>query len=181
MPDNDANSVEIELKRADLRIRRLDVIAKLIGTLVLLVGIAVPFYQYTRTLEKDRQDRVDKKAAEEVQQAKQADAALREAQKPFLQRQQELYFTATSAAAKLATLDAGADREAARKKFYELYWGDLSVVEDELVEKAMVQFHLKLEEFEAGTADKPELQQKSLELAHACRNSMARGWGYQRK
>ena len=174
-------SVDIELKRADLRIKRLDVIAKFIGTAVLLVGIAVPFYQYTRTLEKDRQDRADKKVAEEAQQKKQAEAALREAQKPFLQRQSELYFAATSAAAKLATLEKGSDRDAARRQFYQLYWGDLSVVEDELVEGAMVRFHNELQAYEQGGADQSVLQQKSLELAHACRESMARGWGYQRK
>src|SRR6185369_10509268 len=181
MSHDESSSIEIDLKRADLRIKRLDVIAKFIGTAVILVGIAVPFYQYTRTLEKDRQDRVDKKAAEEAQQAKQADAALREAQKPFLQRQTELYFEATGAAAKLATLEKGPERDNARKRFYELYWGDLSVVEDEIVETAMVRFHDKLDDFEKGKAEKFDLQEMSLELAHACRNSMARGWGYQRK
>src|SRR5262245_60921241 len=179
MSSNEA--VDIELRRADLRIKRLDVIAKFIGTAVLLLGIAVPFYQYTRTLEKDRQDRADKKATDEVQQKKQAEAALREAQKPFLQRQSELYFSATSAAAKLATLEKGSERDNARKQFYQLYWGDLSVVEDELVEQAMVRFHKTLEAYEAGSVDESALQQKSLELAHACRESMARGWGYQRK
>ena len=189
MSSDESNSVEIELKRTDLRIKRLDVIAKFIGAAVLLVGIAVPFYQYTRTLEKERRDRADKKAADDQQLAKQVEAARIEAQKPFLQRQQELYFAAAVAASRLATLDLGPERDAARKRFYELYWGELSIVEDKLVEKAMVRFADTLDDFEqkkfdkdSGTpkVDKLDLQQKSLELAHACRDSLARGFGYDR-
>lgn len=181
MSDEVTKSMDTELKEADLRIKRLDVIAKFVGMLALLVGIALPFYQYVQTLEKERQEREEKKTLEESQRNREIEAALREARKPFLERQQALYFEAASAASKLSTLDEGAEKEAARKRFYQLYWGELSVVEDELVEDAMVRFKNTLEEYQLGQTSKFEVQQSSLMLAHSCRESLARGWGYSRK
>jgi len=181
MSDEQFKSVEIELKEADLRIKKLDVLAKFVGMLALLVGIALPFYQYVRTLEKERQEREEKKTIEASQRNREVEAALREARKPFLERQQALYFEATSAASKLSTLDDGGEKEGARKRFYQLYWGELSVVEDELVEAAMVRFKNILEQYERGQTSKFEVERSSLVLAHSCRESLARGWGYNRK
>ncbi len=181
MSDDEVKLLEIDLKKADLRVKKTEVFAKYVSLLVLIVGIAIPFYQYVNTLEKDRQEREDKRASEEVQRNREIEAALREARKPFLERQQTLYFEAASATSKLATLDRGAERDAARKRFYHLFWGELSVVEDELVEGAMVRFENTLKLYETGQTDKSELEQVSLNLAHSCRNSLARGWGYERK
>lgn len=181
MSDDEVKMLELDLKRADLRVKRTDVIAKYVGVAALLIGIAVPFYQYVNTLKKEQQEREDKRASEIAQRSREVEAALREARKPFLERQQALYFEAASAASKLVTSDEGAEREAARKRFYHLFWGELSVVEDELVEGAMVRFKETLERYERGQVDKRELEQMSLSLAHSCRDSLARGWGYERK
>jgi len=181
MSDDEIKLLEIDLKKADLRTKKIEIIAKYIGLLVLVVGLAIPFWQYVVTLEKERNEREDKRKFEEMQRNREVEAALREARKPFLERQQALYFEATSAASKLATLDRGAERDAAHKRFYHLFWGELSMVEDELVESAMVRFRNTLEIYESGQTDKSELELMSLELAHSCRDSLARGWGYERK
>ena len=178
---NEVNMLELDLKKADLRIKKTEVVAKYISLLVLLIGIAIPFYQYVNTLKKEQQEREDKRVHEASQRNKEVEAASREARKPFLERQQTLYFEAASAASKLATLEGGVERDAARKRFYHLFWGELSVVEDELVEGAMVRFKNTLELYESGEAGKSELEQMSLTLAHSCRDSLARGWGYERK
>ena len=181
MSDDEVRMLELDLKKADLRVKKTEVVAKYVSLLVLLVGIAVPFYQYVNTLERERQERKDKQANEIAQRNKEIEAALREARKPFLERQQILYFEATAAASKLATLDNGAERDAARKRFYHLFWGELSVVEDELVERAMVGFKNTLELYESGQVERRQVEQASLNLAHSCRDSLARGWGYERK
>lgn len=181
MSVDEVSILELDLKRADLRIKRTEVVAKYVSLLVLLIGIAIPFYQYVNTLRQERQDREDKRIHEAAQRNKEVEAASREARKPFLERQQALYFEATSAASKLATLEGGAERDAARKRFYHLFWGELSVVEDELVEGAMVRFKNTLELYESGGAGKWDLEQMSLTLARSCRDSLARGWGYERK
>jgi hypothetical protein len=181
MSADDVKMLELDLKRADLRIKKTEVVAKYVSLLVLLIGIAIPFYQYVNTLKKEQQEREDKRVNEVAQRNKEIESASREARKPFLERQQALYFEATSAASKLATLDSGAERDAARKRFYHLFWGELSVVEDELVERAMMSFKDSLELYESGEASKSDLEQMSLALAHSCRDSLARGWGYERK
>ncbi|MBK8553695.1 MAG: hypothetical protein IPL53_22645 [Ignavibacteria bacterium] len=175
-PDDEKNQIELSLKKADLKIKKWDLVFKVFGLLALIFGIVWPLYQYTNTLEKERTDGVEKQKLEQVQKDKEIDAALREARKPFLELQQKLYFEATTTASKIATLPPGLEREEAKKKFYQLYWGELSVVEDSIVEQAMVKFMNALQD------NKPqnELQSASLNLARSCRNSLARGWGYDR-
>lgn len=96
-----------------------------------------------------------------------------EARKPFLDRQLQLYTEASKAASTLATSDDKEELSIAEKKFWSLYWGELALVEDSSVETAMVKFgrELQLER------DPNRIKQLSLELAHACRNSLAKSWG----
>lgn len=96
-----------------------------------------------------------------------------EATKPFLERQLKLYTEATQAAAVLATSGNPEELDVASKRFWSLYWGELALVEDKSVEAAMVQLGRALE---SGTTG-PPLQQYSLALAHACRDSLAESWG----
>lgn len=103
----------------------------------------------------------------------QAETRRIEATKPFLERQLKLYTEATQAAAVLATSKKADELDAASKKFWSLYWGELALVEDKRVEAAMVQLGRALEA--GGTGQ--QLQQHSLALAHACRDSLADSWG----
>lgn len=96
-----------------------------------------------------------------------------EATKPFLERQLRLYTEATQAAATLATSGIQQEVDAATARFWSLYWGELALVEDARVEAAMVQFGRALDVGESNA----RLQQASLALAHACRDSLAESWG----
>ncbi|MBI1735352.1 MAG: hypothetical protein HYR51_09275 [Candidatus Rokubacteria bacterium] len=96
-----------------------------------------------------------------------------EATKPFLERQLKLYTDASQIAAVLATTRDGAERAKATKRFWELYWGELALVENEAVETAMVALGDALQR----NSPPPELQQLSLRLARACRISLDRSWG----
>lgn len=105
----------------------------------------------------------------------QAETRQLEARKPFLERQLTLYTEATQNAAILATSDDPAAKEKARRRFLELYWGELAMVESDGVKAAMVNFYGCLVQI----CDQPKMQQRSLELAHACRASLAVSWGVQ--
>jgi hypothetical protein len=97
---------------------------------------------------------------------------------PFLQKQLELSFEATEAAARLATETDASEWEKARATFWRLYWGPLSIVEDPAVEDAMV----KLGELvPSKPLPKPDLPMKSLQipsynLAHAVRDLVLNSW-----
>jgi hypothetical protein len=97
---------------------------------------------------------------------------LLEANKPFLDRQLELYFEAVRTARTIATSGDPAAVAAATTRFFELYWGELALVEDEAVEGAMVAFSNALDR----PAPADELKLFSLALAHACRESLAQSW-----
>jgi hypothetical protein len=96
-----------------------------------------------------------------------------EATRPFLERQLQLYTEATQIAAILSTTTADSIAENSLRRFWELYWGELALVENDAVEKAMVRFGQGLQ----NDDNKAQLQQLSLKLAHACRESLAVSWG----
>ena len=102
----------------------------------------------------------------------QAETRRVEATRPYLDRQLTLYTEATQAAATLATSQQEDELVAARKRFWSLYWGELALVEDKRVEAAMVLFGRKLEQGATGM----ELRPLSLQLARACRDSLAESW-----
>ena len=94
-----------------------------------------------------------------------------EATRPFLDKQLTLYIETIQIVAKIATLEASEEREQVLKRFWELYWGELALVESPKVERAM-------REFAYAINNNPNsLQQKSLNLAHACRFSLDKSWG----
>jgi len=103
----------------------------------------------------------------------QAETRRVEATRPFLDRQLKLYTDATQAAATMATSKSREEIAAAKSKFFLLFWGELVMVEDRHVEAAMVEFRDALNAGKEGA----ELEQLSLKLARACRNSLAVSWG----
>lgn len=105
--------------------------------------------------------------------ARSAETRRIEATKPFLERQLKLYTEATQAAATIATGEEGPAKTRATRRFWELYWGELALVENGTVEQAMASFGVGLR---AGLG-RDEMQRRSLALARACRDSLAVSWG----
>lgn len=102
-----------------------------------------------------------------------SNSALFEARQPFLTRQLELYGETAKVAARIATSGDEAELSDARSRFWQLYWGELALVEDRDVEAAMVAFGDALKD----DARQSKLQPLSLDLAHAIRRSLDRSWG----
>lgn len=137
------------------------------------------------------------------------EVAVRESQKPFLEKQLQYYVEASKVAAKLTVLPlkapAGVATEDtwdwANRRFWELHWGELVVVEDKAVRVAMSQFgeqirrvetcRSRLEECSATPQSETcrtrteecldaqaALKSLSLDLARKIRASIQSGWGY---
>lgn len=96
-----------------------------------------------------------------------------EATKPFLERQLKLYTELTQITSIIATSNDNAKLEEASKRFWELYWGELALVENEEIEGYMVSFGNGIK----NSFDKELMQKLSLKLAHACSNSLNNSWG----
>lgn len=135
------------------------------------------------------------------------EVAVRESQKPFLEKQLQYYVEASKVAAKLTILplqpaaDAAPEEtwDWAKQRFWELHWGELVVVEDKDVRVAMAHFGAQVTEVESCRARlercsilsescrarseecldaQARLKSLSLELSRTIRASIQRGWGY---
>jgi hypothetical protein len=130
---------------------------KWIGAITTLVGLALGVMNYLATVRRD------------------AETRNLEARKQYVTRQLDLYTDATRAAAKIATSKPESpEYTKAFDRFWELYWGELSMIETTRVEAAMKNMGDCLLNKGCRCGD---LQHCSLELANACRRSLADSWG----
>mgnify|MGYP003642440668 CR=1 FL=1 len=99
--------------------------------------------------------------------------------KPFLEEQLDLGFQASTVVATLATTTDRDEWNAARIKFWLLYWGPLSVVEDKGVEGCMVSIGKLVPGPAAVTPDLPmaRLETLSYRLSHKVRDMVRTSWG----
>lgn len=89
----------------------------------------------------------------------------------------KLYTETAQVAGKLATAIVGSDDwNKAVFRFWELYWSELAVVEDQRVEMAMVKVSEALGEIARGNP-RQVIEIHVLELAHALREGISREWG----
>lgn len=105
----------------------------------------------------------------------------REFRRPLWDRQLALYFEASEAAAKVASLPDGRQRTEALNKFWSLYLGPLVIVEDDKnVADAMVNFGNCFvhpgENAPRNPCSAGEISNRSLHLAERCRISIATSW-----
>jgi hypothetical protein len=154
---------------------------KLVQTLSVVVGVVISIWTVSDTRKKEAEARIEASKTENFERQKyadqkQADAykAQIEAARPFLELRQKRYLEAAHAAGILAEPSLHTQKELvdARKQFYELYWADLSLVEETDVAVAMENFSMTLR-----SSPRTEPQDKSLALAHALGDSLTRSWG----
>jgi hypothetical protein len=137
---------------------------KLVQTISVLIGVLVSVISLRTAVVKDAGAR---KAAAEARKV--------EAAKPFLEARLKLYTAALQSAAILATPEGREESQlvAARQRFWELYWGELCMVEDSRVEAAMC----KMGEALRSAHERTPVQIASMGLAHEVRDSLLRSWG----
>jgi hypothetical protein len=95
-----------------------------------------------------------------------------EASKPFLERQLKLFEEVTEINAFLATSADPNEFPEKTRRFWELYWGVLPLVEHGKVEGAMKKFGDLLK----SGAKQDQLGVAALEVAHACREELGSSW-----
>src|SRR5262249_43441625 len=114
-------------------------VATAIWTVVVFVSEAI------QNGEKARDDR-----------QKQISAQLLEAQKPFLQKQLELYFYTLEVVGRLVTMPSDSEEwKINNMRFWQLYWTELAMVETEEVEQAMRNFGHQLKRIDFGGSNSP--------------------------
>ena len=111
-----------------------DLIVKVVGLIALIASGMWTLYKFRddRRVDLEHRKEADKKDD---------DARAQEFNKYVFERQTDLYFEAARTAATISTSN---DKQAVKKaidRFHSLYFGDLVIVEDRRVERAMIAFN----------------------------------------
>jgi hypothetical protein len=122
-------------------------------------------------------------SAQAEQARRDSDARTFEARKPFLDKQLALYIETSQVSGQLVSGDDLLDPEWKKqfRRFEQLYWSELSMVEDDGVKAAMEEFGAKLRlmsghKDSVSSSDLSELRQLSYRLAKALRSGIESRW-----
>jgi hypothetical protein len=115
-----------------------DLIVKIVGLVALIASGMWTLYKFRQDHEEDINHSRESEYRDTV-------ARKQELNRFVFEKQASLYFDAADAAATIASTDDKASIKAARVRFYQLYWGEMPLVEDERVQLAMVAFKACLE------------------------------------
>lgn len=148
--------------------------ATLIQVLSIIVASALSIWSFNDARRKEAEARISENQKYEQQVKDEARRQRIEAAKPFLEIRQQKYMEAVKVAGVLANPDdhTPAEIKAAEKRFGELYWAELSLVEAGNVESSMIGLAKSLGKFTTMTPR----QQAAIKLAHELRNSLVESW-----
>jgi hypothetical protein len=149
--------------------------ATLIQVLSVVVASVLSIWSFNDARRKEAEARIVEAQRYQQQRADEARRQQIEAAKPFLEIRQQKYMEAIKVAGVLANPKDHTPEEikAAEKRFGELYWAELSLVEARNVESSMVNLADSLGKF----SDVTPQQQAAIDLAHELRDSLVRAWG----
>jgi hypothetical protein len=155
----------------------LALIQGLLSAMTAIIGGLWVAFTYLEHQTKARKE-------QEEQTKRENTARLLEARKPFIDKQLELYIRTAKVAGALVSVNTGIPRAEWMKtfrEFEELYWTELSMVEDERVKQAMQDLYPRLKWARDQAEVVPEekwlaIQQSSYRLAKALRSSIEATW-----
>jgi hypothetical protein len=148
-----------------------DLIETMLPVVTAVGGGLWAFYVYLD--HKKESDR-----AHQLQAKKDATTREIESRKPFLELQLRLYLDAVKVAGLLVSEDVSSDSwRNMVKRFWALYWSELSMVESEAVERAMVEIGKVLKNIEmTGSQTQADLQPLVYNLSHIVRREIETAW-----
>jgi hypothetical protein len=150
------------------------------GLLPAITGILAGLWVAKTYLDQQKTNQTQ----QQIQAEKDSRTRLLEARKPFIDKQLALYIETTKVAGELAsTYSSGPTNEwnNSFRRFEQLYWTELSMVEDDNVRLAMEDFYKYLNWVNEQPAIVPlekwrDLQYSSYRLARAIRGSIESTW-----
>jgi hypothetical protein len=149
---------------SDYERSKFEVTLKILSPILAIAVFVWGIYTYLDTSEKQ--------LAAQIAEAERNTATRRiEATLPYLEKQLDLYTEATQVIAIIATSKDQEEIRIAIKRFNELYWGELAMVERDEVAKAMIAFRNALDD----SKEQKELANIALKLALAWEKASVNG------
>lgn len=151
----------------EMKVKAWDAILKTVTAVLLIVTVVVGVAQYL----SQRQQLIVQNQREQEQRAKEFNSMIYRARL-------DLYQEATDVLARFAYAPTTAEAEKANQRFWELFDGKISLVEDEQVQKEMRLCIDFLEEWEKCKDRNPTVRQNlfanlTYDFSQSCRNSLA--------
>jgi hypothetical protein len=152
--------------------RKWDVGLKIIAPILAVAGLLAGVWQFTR----------EQAAQLERQYQLIAENDRLEFKRKVWEKQLDVYMKVSNVVGRLASGNQSKDQLTKEiEQFDSLYWGDMIYVEDEAVEKAMIDFHVEIQDFLKGVGTRDRLKVRADSLIRACRESSKRNWFAQLK
>src|SRR4030095_7391286 len=153
--------------------------ATLIQVMTVVAGVVISILSFNFTRDRELEVRAAEAKKYEDQRNDEYERRRVEAAKPFLEMRQQKYMEAIKVAGVLSTPadHTVAEITAAKKRFAELYYAELALVEGKDTETAMI----RLAESLGVLSDPTPGQQETLQLAHVLRDSLLTAWGVDQK
>jgi type II secretory pathway pseudopilin PulG len=156
-----------------------DSLIKIFPILVAIAGGLWTVQTYFANLEQTSRQ-------EQAAQEKEQHSQLLQAQQPFLEHRWKAYIETSAVVGQLVALDTSEPAwQDARRRFWELYWSELAMVETPTVASAMVDFGRQLTSVTSAlNGDQAALKNgvgrlnaAAIAVAHALRDSIQVSWG----
>jgi hypothetical protein len=144
------------LKLSEDEARGFDAICKGVGLIALLLGGAWTLTQYFLHKAEERETRAI------------------ESRKPFLEKRLEIYSDLAVVTATIATSKNSKETDSAKQRFWILYWGPLTLVEESEVKKMTQEFGNCIRD---SACAESVLKARAEDVAASCRKSIGEGWG----
>lgn len=152
--------------------RKWDIGLKIVAPILTVAGLLIGVWQFSR----------EQAAQLERQYQLIAENDRNEFKRKAWEKQLDVYTKVSGVVGRIASGDQSKDQmKKDIDQFNSLYWGDMIYVEDEAVEKAMIDFHVEIEDFVKGVGTNDRLKVRANDLIHACRESSKRNWFAQAK
>jgi hypothetical protein len=172
-----------ELRRKGGWADQLVKLTPLLSVLILAGGFVMSTVQFTKQIEKEREQRKEaesqraqaaKREAEARKAEQERESKLRERElfRPLWEQQIRLLFEASETASTLATSSNPAKLAEARERFWILYEGPLCIIESQGVSGAMVALGKCLDENKCGDG----MRALSKNLATAVQDALVESW-----
>lgn len=164
-------------ERMEKDMGEIQAVATLIQVISVLVAAVLSIWSFNDARKKEAEARIIESQRYQQQREDEARRQRIEAAKPFLEIRQQKYLEAIKVAGVLANpIDHTSEEiKAAEKRFGELYWAELALVEAQNVESSMAMLAESLGKF--SNIDMTPQQFAVINLARGLRDSLVRSWG----
>lgn len=129
---------------------------KLLPSIIIIIGILVGLWQFNKEINLRDRD---------------------EFRRNVWKKQLEVYEKVGNATAKIVNSTSDSIKfEMAVEEYKNLYWGVMPLIQDEIVEKAMIKFNSEIRYFKRKEGTTEDLRIRGYKLMRTCKKSLNESW-----